>query len=290
MGNTYQEFFLEVIIYIITILIALMLDIYILSLSLKKKKLMEDIFSFCIFNIIFSNLCHIFSYSINFFNSSPKDSFICLIQATLLNSLILITDLFILLLSITLLTSVICGVNYSKMPESIKYIIMFLLYIIPFTIFSIIIKKKEGKSGFNGVFCYSSDESNNNDKRKLIILCYGSRIIVIFISLLSFLFLYLYLKKKKGGISSIKIFFITFIQIFFGFPALFIRIKQYIKINEYVPKETEMWIICFSYSLAGICYPLSYSMISGLSKNNRKEYNESKDENENLECSVNLSF
>ncbi len=290
MGNTYQEFFLEVIIYIITILIALILDIYILSLSIKKKKLMENIFSFCIFNIIFSNLCHIFTYSINFFNSSPKDSFICLIQATLLNSLILITNLFILLLSITLLSSVICGVNYSKMQKSIKYIIMFLLYIIPFTIFSIIIKKKEGKSGFNGVFCYSSDESNNDDKKNLIIICYGTRIIVIFISLLSFLFLYLDLKKKKGRLSSFKIFFITFIQIFFGFPALFIRIKQYIKFDEYEPKETEMWTICFSYSLAGICYPLFYSRVSGLSKKNGNECNDFKEENESLECSVNHSF
>ena len=71
------------------------------------------------------------------------------------------------------------------------------LYVIPFILFNHIIRGKEGKTGFNGVFCYSSDDSINDDKKQLIMIAYGMRIIVILISFFSFLFLYFYLKKKN---------------------------------------------------------------------------------------------
>ena len=93
--NTFENFLIEVIIYILGILIAIFLDIYIVYLSRKKNTKMS-IYDFCIFNIIFSNLCQLFSYTINFFTVSPSDSLsMCIIQATLINSFMVITDLFI---------------------------------------------------------------------------------------------------------------------------------------------------------------------------------------------------
>ena len=93
--NIFEKFLIQVIIYILGILIALFLDIYIVYLSHKKNTKMS-IFDFYIFNIIFSNLCQLFSYTINFFIISPLDSLsICIIQTTLINSFMVITDLFI---------------------------------------------------------------------------------------------------------------------------------------------------------------------------------------------------
>ena len=56
--NTFEKFLIQVIIYILGILIALFLDIYIVYLSHKKNTKMS-IFDFYIFNIIFSNLCQL---------------------------------------------------------------------------------------------------------------------------------------------------------------------------------------------------------------------------------------
>ena len=41
----------------------------------------------------------------------------------------------------------------------IKFTTTISLYVIPFILFNHIIRRKEGKTGFNGVFCYSSDNS-----------------------------------------------------------------------------------------------------------------------------------
>ena len=91
--NTFEKFLIQVIIYILGILNALFLDIYIIYLSHKKNTKMS-IFDFYIFNIIFSHLCQL--YTINFLTASLLDILsICKIQVTLINSFILITDLFI---------------------------------------------------------------------------------------------------------------------------------------------------------------------------------------------------
>ena len=102
-------------------------------------------------------------------------------------------------------------------------------------------------------------------------IAYGMRIIVILISFFSFLFLYFYLKKKKSNLSNVKVFFIILIQLLFSSPAIYIRVKQYFFFNEYIPKENEMWIICFSYCLAGISYPLIYAWISLLNNDTVNE-------------------
>ena len=156
--NTFEKFLIQVIIYILGILIALFLDIYIVYLSRKKNTKMS-IYDFCIFNIIFSDLCQLFSYTINFLTISPLDSLsICIIQATLINSFMVITDLFILFLSLSLLTTMICDINCCE-SKITKFTTTILLYVIPFILFNHIIRGKEGKTGFNGVFCYSSDDS-----------------------------------------------------------------------------------------------------------------------------------
>ena len=268
--STINQYPLCVIIYFTTILTALILDIYVFYLSIKKKS-KESIFNFCIFHIIFSNLCHIFCYTLNFFQSSPSNSKMCIIQATLINSLPVSTDFFILSLSITLFSSMICNVDFSKSSKIIKNIIMIILYIFPIILFKLFINHKEGKSGFNEVFCYSSDDSINEDKRKVIILGYGLRISVIVITLCAFVIFYIYIKKIKAKLSSIKIFFIEFIQIFFGLFPISIRVWQFFHFETYEPKAKEMWIICFSYSLAGICYPLVFAYISGLFRKEKKE-------------------
>ncbi len=122
------------------------------------------------------------------------------------------------------------------------------------------------------------------DKKQLIMITYGMRIIVILISLFSFLFLYFYLKKKKSNLSNIKIFFIILIQLIFSSPAIYIRVKQFFFFNEYIPKEKEMWIICFSYCLAGISYPLIYAWISLLNNdkvNDELEFLETSEKDNN---------
>ena len=152
--NTFEKFLIQVIIYILGILIALFLDIYIDYLSLKKNTKMS-IFDFYIFNIIFSNLCQLlhnklfayisFRYFINMY-----------IQTTLINSIMVITDLFILFISLTLLNDLWYKLLWVKNNKNTTIIS---LYVIPFILFNHIIRGKEGKTGFNGVFCYSSDNS-----------------------------------------------------------------------------------------------------------------------------------
>ncbi len=68
-----------------------------------------------------------------------------------------ITDLFILFLSLTLLTTMIWDINCCEL-KIIKCTTTS-LNVIPFILFNHIIKGKEGKTGFIGVFCYSSDDS-----------------------------------------------------------------------------------------------------------------------------------
>ena len=70
----------------------------------------------------------------------------------------LITDLFILFLSLTLLTTMIYDINYCD-SKIIKFTTIISLYVIPFILFNHIIRGKEGKTGFNGVLCYSSNDS-----------------------------------------------------------------------------------------------------------------------------------
>ena len=48
----------------------------------------------------------------------------------------------------------------------IKFTTIISLYVIIFILFNHIIRGKEGKAGFNGVFCYSSNDSINNDKKQ----------------------------------------------------------------------------------------------------------------------------
>ena len=55
----------------------------------------------------------------------------------------------------------------------IKFTTTISLYVILFILFNHIIRGKEGKTGFNGVFCYSSNDSINNDKKQLIMITYG---------------------------------------------------------------------------------------------------------------------
>ena len=103
--NTFEKFLIQVIIYILGILIALFLDIYIDYLSLKKNTKMSifDFYILILFFLIYANF-----YTINFFTISPLDSLsICIIQAILINSSMVITYLFILFLSLTLLTTMI---------------------------------------------------------------------------------------------------------------------------------------------------------------------------------------
>ena len=83
-----------------------------------------------------------------------------------------IIDIFILFLSLTLLTTMIYDINCCKL-KIIKFTTTISLYVIPFILFNDIIRGKEGKTGFNGVFCYSSDDLINNDKKQLIMIAYG---------------------------------------------------------------------------------------------------------------------
>ena len=53
----------------------------------------------------------------------------------------------------------------------IKFTTIISLYVIPFILFNHIIRGKEGKTGFNGV--YSSNDSIKNDKKQLIMITYG---------------------------------------------------------------------------------------------------------------------
>ena len=110
------------------------------------------IFVFLIlFFLIYANF-----YTINFLTVSPLDSLsICI---TLINFFMVITDLFILFLSLTLLTTKIYDINCCD-TKIIKFTTTISLYVIPFILFNHIIRGKEGKTGFNGVFCYSSDNS-----------------------------------------------------------------------------------------------------------------------------------
>ena len=85
-----------------------------------------------------------------------------------------------------------------------------------------------------------------------------------------FFFIFIFLFKEKKTTFSILKFFIILIQLLFSSPAIYIRVKQYFFFNEYIPKENEMWIICFSYCLAGISYPLIYAWISLLNKFNEE--------------------
>ena len=127
------------------------------------------IFVFLIlFFLIYANF-----YIINFLTVSPLDSLsICIIQTTLINFFMVITDLFILFLSLTLLTTMICDINCCE-SKIIKFTTTISLYVIQFILFNHIIRGKEGKTGFNGVFCYSSDDSINDDKKQLIMIAYG---------------------------------------------------------------------------------------------------------------------
>ena len=108
------------------------------------------IFVFLIlFFLIYANF-----YTINFLTVSPLDSLsICI---TLINSFMVITDLFIYFINLS--TTMIYDINCCD-TKIIKFITTISLYVIPFILFNHIIRGKEGKTGFNGVFCYSSDNS-----------------------------------------------------------------------------------------------------------------------------------
>ena len=73
------------------------------------------------------------------------------LQATLINSFMVITDLFILFLSLTLLTTMIYDINCCD-SKIIKFITTISLYVISFILFNHIIRGKEGKIAFNGIF------------------------------------------------------------------------------------------------------------------------------------------
>ena len=75
----------------------------------------------------------------------------CIIQTTLINFFMVITDLFILFLSLTLLTTMIFDINCCE-SKITKFTTTILLYVIPFILFNHIIRGKEGKTGFNRVF------------------------------------------------------------------------------------------------------------------------------------------
>ena len=62
-----------------------------------------------------------------------------------------ITDLFILFLSLTLLTTMIYDINCCD-SKIIKFITTISLYVISFILFNHIIRGKEGKIAFNGIF------------------------------------------------------------------------------------------------------------------------------------------
>ena len=154
--NTFEKCPIKVIIYILGILIALFLNIYIVYLSLKKNKKMS-IFDFCIFNIIFSNLCQLFSYTINFFTVSPLDSLsICIISN--FNKFLYGNYRSFYFISFIIF------INYNDLWYKLLWVknnntTTISLYVIPFILFNDIIRGKEGKTGFNRVFCYSSDYS-----------------------------------------------------------------------------------------------------------------------------------
>ena len=105
-----------------------------------------------------------------------------------------ITDLFILFLSLSLLTTMICDINCCE-SKITKFTTTILLYVIPFILFNHIIRGKEGKTGFNGVFCYSSNDSINNDKKQLIMITYGMIDFIILSNklLIFLLFFFLYI-------------------------------------------------------------------------------------------------
>ena len=99
------------------------------------------IFIFLIlFFLIYANF-----YTIKFLTVSPLDSLsICIIQATLIDSFMVITDLFILFLSLTLLTTMIYDINCCEL-KIIKFTTTISLYVIPFILFNHIIREKKEK-------------------------------------------------------------------------------------------------------------------------------------------------
>ena len=80
-----------------------------------------------------------------------------------------ITDLFILFLSLTFLTTITCDINYCD-SKIIKFTTTISLYVILFILFNHIIRGKEGKTGFNGFFVIL--QMILYDKKQLIMIDY----------------------------------------------------------------------------------------------------------------------
>ena len=82
------------IIYLCIMIIIFIYDIYLLKKAMKMKK--KNILHYCVFNIILSNFCHIFYYTINFWKDFYSNDFfvkLCYFQASMINSHPIITDL-----------------------------------------------------------------------------------------------------------------------------------------------------------------------------------------------------
>ena len=252
------------IIYLCIMIIIFIYDIYLLKKAMKMKK--KNILHYCVFNIILSNFCHIFYYTINFWKDFYSNDFfvkLCYFQASMINSHPIITDLFIFILSINILNTFICGFNVDKISNIVLIIINILVYIIPMSIYLIVLKEQQENKeiSFNEVFCFSG--SNSMNIRKVITITYSLKFIIILITIICSIILFFLIKKQPNLENSVKIFYITFVEIIFSFPSMYIRIRQYYDRN-YDPKTAEMWIICYSYLLAGIFYPYIFARISGL--------------------------
>ena len=77
---------------------------------------------------------------------------------------------------------------------------------------------------FNEVFCFSG--SNSMNIRKVITITYSLKFIIILITIICSIILFFLIKKQPNLENSVKIFYITFVEIIFSFPSMYIRIRQ----------------------------------------------------------------